>query len=113
MKKLIQDHHYEFDEVTRIITFIKDHYAYQEEKRVFARHGVDIDQIKTVDEYDLFKLEYRYDFLEIFEQKWQKVQPKTLEEKYRKSLMLNDLKEFKRLKKIIEKKKALNIKVVK
>lgn len=113
MKILIQDHHYEFDEVTRIITFIKDHHAYQKEKRIFAMHDVDIDQIKTVDEYDLFKFEYRYDFLEIFEQKWRKVQAKTLEEKYRKSLMLNDLKEFKRLKKIIVKKRALNIKIVK
>lgn len=113
MKILAQDHHYDFDDVTREITFKKEHPAYQAEKKVFARHGVDIDEIKTVNEYDLFKLEYRHDFIEMFEQKWRKVKPKTVEEKYQKSLMLNDLKEFQRLKKIIKKKRSLNLKVIK
>lgn len=91
MKEIIQDHHFKYDETTRVITFVKSDYVYKDEKIVFASQGIDIDQIQTVDEYDRLRMQYRYALMARFEQKWQKVKPKTLEEKYTKSLMLNDI----------------------
>lgn len=113
MKKGIQDHHFKYDEITRFITFVKDDSIYKDEKIVFASQGIDIDLIHTIDEYDRLRMQYRYALMARFEQKWQAVKPKTLEEKYTKSLMLNDIEGVKRLKQIINKKKALHIKVIK
>ena len=113
MAKLIQDHHYKYDEITRIITFDKNHSTYKNEKIFFALLDIDIDEIETVNEYDKLRLEYRHELMANFELKWQKVVPKTLEEKYRKSLMLSDIEGVKRLKQIINKKNALHIKVIK
>ena len=113
MKKIIQNHHFKYDEVTRVITFVKDDTVYKDEKIVFASQGIDIDQIQTIDEYDRLRMQYRYALMARFEEKWHKVKPKTLEEKYTKSLMLNDIDEVKRLKKIIHKKNALHLNVIK
>ena len=113
MKKCIQDHHFNYDEITRVITFIKDDSVYKDEKIVFASQGIDIDQIHTIDEYDRLRMQYRYELMARFEQKWQKIKPTTLEEKYTKSLILNDIEGVKRLKQIINKKNTLHIKVIK
>ena len=113
MKKIIENHHYKYDEVTRIITFVKSDTVYKDEKLVFASQRIDIDQIQTIDEYNRLRMQYRYALMARFEEKWHKVKPKTLEEKYTKSLMLNDIDEVKRLKKIIIKKNALHLNVIK
>ena len=112
MKKLYEDHHYSFDKKTRIITFKQDNPVYLDEKKTFAENGVDIDKIKTVNEYDQLRMEYRDILLEAFQQKWRKVKPKNIEQKYEKALSLFDIDEVSRLKKVIEQKRRLNIKAV-
>lgn len=110
---MVGQSHYHFDEVTRKITFHKDAYHYQFEKKIFAECGVDIDTIKTVDEYDVLLYEYRETFNIAVKTHWQNTVTTTLEEKYRKSLMLGDIDEAKRLRQILLKKKALHLKVIK
>lgn len=112
MKNLYEDQHYTFDETTRIITFKKDHITYINEKQTFAEHGIDIDEIQTVNEYDKLRMEYRYVLLEAFQQTWRKVKPINIEEKYEKALALYDVVEINRLKKIINIKRKLNIKII-
>ena len=113
MKKLIEDLHYTYEEATGAISFNKDDSVYLDEKAAFAQCGVDLDQIKTINEYDKLRMVYRDILLEAFQQKWRKVKPKNIEEKYEKALLLFDLDEASRLKTIIQQKRKLNLKVVK
>ena len=105
--------HYEFDEVTRIIVFDKNAILYQFEKKILAEHGVDIDAIQTVDEYDRIRQEYHTAFNEAVVSHWQHVTPNTIEEKYRQALMIGNLDNVKRLQPIVLKMKRLNIRIVK
>ena len=66
MKKIIQDHHFKFDETTRVITFVKSDTVYKDEKIVFATQGIDIDQIQTIDEYDRLRMQYRAALMALF-----------------------------------------------
>ena len=113
MKKLIEDHHYTYEEATGAISFNKDDSVYHDEKAAFAQYGIDIDQIKTINEYDKLRMEYRYILLEAFQQKWRKVKPKNIEQKYEKALSLFNIDEVERLKPVIHQKRKLNLKVVK
>ena len=105
--------HYHFDEKTREITFHKDNGHYQFEKKIFAECGVVIDEIKTVDEYDVLLFEYREALNVAVQAQWQNMVTTTIEDKYRKCMVLGDIKEAQRLRQILLKKKALKLKVIK
>ena len=105
--------HYIYDEVTRKITFDKTSALYKFEKKILTECGVDLDAIQTVDEYDRIRQEYLVAYNHEIVSHWQEVTPKTLEEKYRRALMLGDLNEVKRLQPIVRKMKQLNLKIIK
>lgn len=112
-KTYVTDKHYTFNEITRKITFIKEERLYKIEKKVFASHGVDIDKIRTVNQYDSIRMLYSQEVLAVMAEKWVNFKPRTLEEKQRKYLMTNDLEGFRRLSKLIEKKNAIQLKIIK
>ena len=105
--------HYHFDEITREITFHQDSYTYQFEKKVLAECGVNIDNIKTVEQYDVLLFEYRETFSRAAKEAWKNTMATTLEQKYHKSQALGELDKAARLRKILFKKKALHLKVIK
>ena len=110
---MITKPHYQFDEVTRIIVFDKNAVLYKFEKKVLTEHGVDIDAIQTVDDYDRIRQEYHAAFNAACVTPWQELTPNTLEEKYRKALMIGNLEDLKRLQPIVLKMKRLNLHIVK
>lgn len=83
--------HYTVDETTHCITFNKQTRLYKIEKAVFASHSVDIDAIKTIDEYTFFNSEYQYDITAARKEYWQNRQPQTEEERTLKESMLESL----------------------
>lgn len=112
-KTYVTDKHYTFDEITRQITFIKEERFYKIEKKIYASHGVDIDKVKTVDEYDLLRLQYTHEINAVITEKWRKFTPTTLEEKQLKYLMTDDIEGCRRIRELIEKKNAVKLKVIK
>lgn len=112
-KTYIQGRHYTYDEVTRKITFVKEEHTYKIEKHVFGSHGVDIDEIQTIEEYERIRMQHTHEVMAIITEQWRRFKPRTLEEKRRKCLMINDTEGFKRLRKLIDKKNAIKLKIIK
>lgn len=110
---LYQDPHYTLNEETGEITFDKTHRFYELERKAFALHGVDINDVTQVEHYDDLSHAFRQDISELFTEYVRNKRPTTLEGKHFRSRHLGDVKEADRLSKIIDKKHALKITVVK
>ena len=106
-----QNPHYQHDEQTGLITFNREHRYYQIERTVFASKGVDIDRIKTFEQYFDFIIAFRYEVRVAFHRYIENKKPKTIESKFTQSVIPGDKKEIKRLEPIIDKMKQLHIKV--
>ena len=88
---MLEDAHYTVDDTTQKITFCRDAYFYLLEKKVFAKHSVDIDCIKMLDEYLFFKNEYRHDINAVLKDKWLRREPKTHDERQIQQTMLETM----------------------
>lgn len=109
----IKERHFTYNKVTRKITFKKNEERYEIEKKIFAKHDVDIDAIDTVDEYDKLRLKHFEDILAATYQYWYDFDAVSIEDKYLKSVMLEDFDEMLRLKKVRIRQKSANIRIVK
>ena len=103
----LESEHYSYNEKTGEITFNIKHRHYKMEKKILARYGVDIDTIKTVEEYLDCIIQYRHEIHEEFTNIWIEKKPKDLEQKFAKSLILHDFEESERLQRIIERRNKL------
>ena len=112
-KKLIEDTHYTFCEKSLAISFDTKHPQYILEKNVFATQGVNIDEIKTINEYDKYKMQFIGQIMAVIEDKWRTKKPKTLRDKLTKSIVFLDIANMKKYAKLLKKKTRLNLKIIK
>ena len=98
---MYQSPHYDVDEQTVFITFNTDHHDYQLELDVFASNGIDIDTVKT---FDCIKT-FHYEIRAVFHQHLKNKEPKTLGNKFTRSLILGDENDVNRLEGLANKMK--------
>ena len=100
-----QNPHYMHDEQTGLIRFNRQHRHYKLERTVFAAKGINIDNIKTFDQYWDYKMAYRYEVRVAFHKYIQNKNPKTIQSKFTQSAILGETKEAKRLESLIDRMK--------
>ena len=106
----VSDPHYTIDEDTGYIAIDTLYRFYLMEKKAFTLHGVDI---ATLTHYKDYYYQFHNDINYFFEEYVMQKEAKTLDQKYDRVLLLCDLNEADRLKAIIERMKATNLKVKK
>lgn len=102
---MYQSTHYDIDEQTLFITFNTDHHYYQLEREVFASDGIDIDAVKTIDTYYGYIKTFHYEIRAVFHQHLKNKEPKTLGNKFTRSLILGDENDVNRLEGLANKMK--------
>lgn len=110
---MYQNPHYHHDEKTGLITFNREHSYYHLERTVFTSKGVDINRIKTFEQYYDFKIAFRYEIRVAFHKYIQNKNPKTLESKLTQSLILGNDNDFKRLETLLHRMKKSNLEIIK
>lgn len=110
---MYQAPHYNFDEKTGAITFDTEHRFYKFEQEVLSSKGVDINAIKTFEEYFDYKTAYRYEIRAAFHAYIKSKKSKTIENKLTRSLILGEDDEVERLDKLIDKLRDANLTVIK
>lgn len=110
---MYDDPHYIVDEQTGRITFDTQHRYYKLESKVFSSNGVNIDAIKTIDEYFEHTKAFHHEIRAAFHEYIRNKKPGTLENKLTRSLILGDKEEVARLDLLINKINKANLKVIK
>ena len=110
---MYDDPHYIVDEQTGRITFDTQHRYYKLESKVFSSNGVNIDTIKTIEEYFEHTKAFRYEIQAAFHEYIRNKKAGSLENKLTKSLILGDTDEVKRLDHLINKINKAHLKVIK
>ena len=108
-----QDPHYEFDEQSGLISLNTQHRFYKLERNVFLLKNIDIDSIKTFEEYCDYTTIFRYEIQAAFHEYIKNKKPKTIENKLTRSLILGENDEVERLDKLIDKIRGANLTVIK